>query len=121
MFTSETTTTTTLGPSRVEVTPLHLSVTGIYNSGGRQNTHLVHNPDLHVILHSGQRGSVDRIPCNVEDTGLVVVSLGVDGGDHDEVHYVHCGDVDQLEVLGQAIETLTMVWKAAQRVQGVTA
>ena len=81
---------TTIAPETLEIDPQHLSVTGVYASGSRHNVHVVANSDLEVILAAGQdRPSHDRIPCNVEDTGLVVVSLGIDGNDHDEVHYSH--------------------------------
>jgi hypothetical protein len=80
--------------------------------------HVVENIDLGVIIGRGQKDvHVDESPHNVEDAGLVVVSLAVDGGDHDEVHY-ECGFVlrDRVELLTSAVETLTAARDALMRV-----
>ena len=107
---------TTIAPETLEIDPQHLSVTGVYASGSRHNVHVVANSDLEVILSRGQdRPSHDRIPCDVDDTGLVVVSLGIDGNDHDEVHYSHRLRISTEEALSQAIDRLTMARDAMRR------
>ena len=106
----------TIAPEMLEIDPQDLSVTAVYASGSRHNVHVVANHDLEVILSRGQeRPGLDRIPCNVEDTGVVVVSLGIDGNDHDEVHYSRRVQVDTEEVLSQAIDTLTIARDAVRR------
>lgn len=104
-------------PVRVEIEPLHLSITGVYDSGVGHNVHLVENGDLGVMLDSASTAhpGADVPPHKVEDTGVVAVSLGVDG-DHDEVHYVHRNIVTTEELLTQAIESLMMCRDAVRRV-----
>ena len=72
---------------RVAIDPHHLSITQTWESSGSHNVHLLQNSDLRVILQRGQDDAavVNHVPHNLDDTGLVVVSLGVDDGDHDEV------------------------------------
>ena len=70
-----------------------------------------------MVLKRGQTGiATHPVPGNVDDTGLVVVSLGVDGGDHDAVHYSSHGGCEAEEVLGQAIDALLMCRDALRRV-----
>jgi len=106
------------GPDYVEISPLHLSISGLYDNGSRHNVHLIENGDLGVILQRGQSDhQCDRVPHNVEDTGLVVVSLGVDDGCHDQVHYSHRSAEETEEVLGQAIEALITCRYALRRIR----
>src|SRR4051812_4262498 len=76
------------GPDEVDVTPLYLSITERWtDSGSSHNIHLVYNGDIDVILDRGQRETRgDHIPCRDLEASLVIV-LGVDGGDHDEIHF----------------------------------
>ena len=106
------------GPDRIELAPIHLSISGVYDdSGSRHNVQLQENGDLAVVLKRGQSSiETDNVPCNVDDTGLVVVSLGVDGGEHDAVHYSSHGGCEAEEVLGQAIDALLMCRDALRRV-----
>jgi hypothetical protein len=72
---------------------------------GQPPVHLIHNGDLDVVLDRGQEGiETGEISCRVEDTGVVVLSLGVDGGEHDAVHYAKGIGVEPLELIGQALE-----------------
>jgi len=65
------------------------------------------------MLNRGHVGAAlsDRVPHSVTDTladpgaGLIVISLGVDKGDHDEVHYDVCQN-DAERVLTEAIDAL---------------
>lgn len=107
------------GPAdRIDITPQHLSITGLYDSGACHSVHLVSNGDLGVMLQAAELAhpGADVPPHNVEDAGLVVISLGVDGGDHDQVHYEHRNAVATAEILTQAIEALLMCRDAVKRV-----
>jgi hypothetical protein len=113
----------TTGSESVEIDALHLSLTGRWSGGNSYNIHLLQNGDLGVILQRGQDGphsSRDPISHSLEDTGCVIVSLGVDG-DHDEVHYSigigNGGRVDVEELLGQAIETLHTCREVSRRIR----
>ena len=108
---------TTIAPETLEIDPQHLSVTAVHASGSRHNVHVVANSDLEVILAAGQdRPSHDRIPCNVEDTGLVVVSLGIDGNDQRRgALLTPPAEFFTEEALSQAIDTLTMARDATRR------
>lgn len=111
-------TATPFGPDRIEVEPLHLSITQEWDSGSSHNTHLLENGDLAVILARGQqdRTGGHAVPHDVEGTGLLVIALGVDD-DHDEVHYQQAGRYDLEELLGQVIETLVACREVARRVR----
>ena len=88
------------------------------DSDSRHNVQLQENGDLAVVLKRGQSGiTTDNVPCNVDDTGLVVVSLGVDGGEHDAVHYSSHGGCEAEEVLGQAIDALLVFIVPAAQVR----
>lgn len=104
------------GPDRIEVAPMHLSVTGVYDNGVRQNVHVLENDDLGVMLHRGQRDHRgERVPYDHDNTGIVVVSLGVDE-DHDEIHYSARAGVETEEILSQSIEALIMARDAVRQV-----
>jgi len=77
---------------------------------------LIENPDLGVILARGQEGTkaCDQIPHSVEDGGVVVLSLDVNG-DHDEVYYCQGSD-EPLELIALALEALTDCHDALKRV-----
>jgi hypothetical protein len=106
------------GPDRVKIDALHLSITREWNNGASANIHLLENGDLGVILARGQEGhkTAHSVPHDVEDTGIVILSPGVDG-DHDEVHYQGRGRIDDEELLLQAIETLQACREAVTRVR----
>ncbi|HEX3930574.1 MAG TPA: hypothetical protein VHW64_07715 [Nocardioides sp.] len=101
----------TWGPRRYEVDYMEPYEMSIHMAGSSRPVSMVRNDDLGVILDRGQEDveSGHRVPTNVEDAGLVAVSIGVDRGDHDEVHYSpgigHHGLTSDL--LTQAIAALT--------------
>ena len=108
----------TWGPRRYEEDLGPIDVRELAITGGERRVHVIQNDDLGVIIGRGQKDQhVDDVPHNVEDAGLVVVSLSVDGGDHDEVHY-SCGFGlrGRLELLSSAIETLTLARDTLLRV-----
>ena len=76
------------GPNRVDIQPLHLSITQTWESGSSRNIHLLENGDLNVILNRGKEGGCQQIPSDAE--GTVVITLNVNE-DHDEVHYSSLG------------------------------
>jgi hypothetical protein len=94
------------------VEPVELRITD-----GARLLSVAQNGDLGVILDHGQKDKhVDSIPCNAEDTGVVVVSLDVDGGDHSEVHYTSNSSTPAVEVLACAIEAFKACHDASARV-----
>jgi hypothetical protein len=108
----------TWGPRRYEDDLDPIEVRELAITAGERRVHVIQNDDLGVIIGRGQKDQhVDDVPHNVEDAGLVVVSLSVDGGDHDEVHY-SCGFGlrGRLELLSSAIETLTLARDTLLRV-----
>lgn len=96
-------------PESTSITPLHLSIDQRWTSGSTRNIHMLANSDLGVLFSAASKThpASDVPPANIEDTGVVVVSLGVDGDDHDEVHYSHRNAVLTDELLSQAIDALT--------------
>ncbi len=114
---TEPTTDPRLEPDRVVIWPLHLSITREWRSGAQHNIHMIENGDLGVILKRGQEPTPrNEIPHALPDTGLVVVSLGVDGNDHDEVHYSFRCAVSEVEGLTRAIDALTACRDAARQI-----
>jgi hypothetical protein len=111
------TTATIHTPRQHELDPIDVRELAI-TTGGRR-VHVLENSEIGVIIGRGQKeNDVVGIPHNVEDAGLVVVSLGVDGGDHEEVHY-QCGIGGQdlsVELLSSAIDTLTIARDTLLRV-----
>jgi len=104
---------------KLDITPFHMSITEQYDSGRVHNIHLVRNDDLGVLLGSAVQAhpGSDVPPHDHDDTGVVVISLGVDGGDHDEVHFDGGSVHDVEELLAQAIEAMTNCRLAMRRVR----
>jgi hypothetical protein len=107
----------TWGPRRYEDNfPLEVHDLTVTYSG--RNVYLTRNMDLGVIIDRGENGKeVDRVSCKTEDTGVVVVSLDVDGGEFDAVNYDLRVGGDPVELLTHTIETLTASRDALRRVQ----
>lgn len=108
-------------PDRVKIEPYHLSVTHEFDSGFDHKVHLSSNPELNLILSAGEREcpAAPNVPHNVGDTGVVIVSLGVDDGDHDDVQFTSRGDVETEELLAQAIEALMMCRDAVRGISRI--
>jgi hypothetical protein len=74
---------------------------------GERRTHVIHEQDLSVILNQGSKlEGADPIPTS-DTTGLVVLSLSVSGGGHDEIRYELGFGVDALDMLDHAVAALT--------------
>jgi hypothetical protein len=85
---------------------------------GERRTYVIHDQDLSVMLNAGSdMPGVDRIPTN-DTTGLLVLSLTVDGGINDEVRYETGLDVEPLAVLEHGIAALTAARDGLLRVSG---
>lgn len=102
------------GPDSLEVTALHLNITQKWASGSSRNIHLLENGDLGVILARGA-GGANPVPHD-DVAGHVVVALAADE-DHDEVHFTGLNSLDDVEIIGQAIETLVACREALSRVR----
>ena len=109
-----------MGPDSVEIDPLHLSITHRWKSGSAHNIHFLQNMDLGVILNRGQRegGCANSVPHDAAAT--LVVCLGVDGEDHDELHFMGDGKLEHDDVLAQAIEVLISCRRAAEQFRGTS-
>ena len=103
------------GPSKVDIEALHLSINQTWESGSRQNIHLLENGDIGAILSKGQPQR-NQIPYDAE-RGTIVIALNVDE-DHDEVHYSNVAFRGEAgELLSEAIETLVACRSALSRVR----
>lgn len=104
--------------TKLAITPIQLSITETFDSGGTHNVHLIHNDDLADLLDGAAeaRPGGDVPPHNHEAVGVVVISLGADD-DHDEVHYDGGCVHDPEELIGQAMEALANCQLAMRRVR----
>ena len=105
-------------PAMTELDALELRITQSWTSGDSRTICDVQNPDLDVLLSKGTsacEGGADGFT-STSDDGYVVIALGVDGGEHDAVHYrAEYGDGDMLD---QTIATLTAARDAVRKVSG---
>jgi hypothetical protein len=99
------------------ITPRDLRI-DLERDGDARCVYLSEYDDLGVLIARGQKGFGDPISHRWEDAGLVVISLGVDGGDHDDIRY-ELGHAlrDNADMLTRAIDSLTECRDALARVK----
>jgi hypothetical protein len=103
------------GPNSVDVEAIELRMVQRWDSGATHVAHLIENCDLPVIFKRGGGDGHTSLSANIEDTGVVVISLGVDG-DHDEIHYVGGSEKRVQELVLEAIDALVVCRDALRKV-----
>src|SRR3954454_24594947 len=90
---------------------------GMYPTSVTENREPVRHP--RPRRGTARNGPGDVPSHNSDDAGLVVISLGVDLGNHDQVHYQRGSESDSVGVLNRALEALTAARDALHRVEKV--
>jgi hypothetical protein len=90
--------------------PTELTVRLSYPSGSEHQVTIQRNHDLGLALKAVDEGGHD-------ETGTVLIRLGVDGYEVDKVLIDHRSAVDMLEVVGQAREALETLTTALVRLR----